>query len=72
MNAHHTVILQKERKGASVYELLHGRELSKVLYEGVKGENHEHSFRLLKDEIQKAVALGFVREEEFGRWVYQE
>ncbi|MEH6940382.1 competence type IV pilus ATPase ComGA [Bacillus sp. JJ722] len=62
----------KRKKRASVYELLHGRELSKVLYEGVKGENHEHSFRLLKDEIQKAVALGFVREEEFGRWVYQE
>ncbi|MGM9926241.1 MAG: competence type IV pilus ATPase ComGA [Bacillus sp. (in: firmicutes)] len=62
----------RRKKRASVYELLHGKELSKVLYEGVKGERYEHSFRHLKDEIQKAVALGYVHEEEFGRWVYEE
>ncbi|WP_050615760.1 competence type IV pilus ATPase ComGA [Bacillus testis] len=61
----------KRNKRASVYELLHGKELSRLLDEGVKGEEHEYTYRLLEDEINKAVALGFAREEEYDRWVYK-
>lgn len=61
----------KRKKRASVYELLYGRELSSVLFNELKGETHEQSFRFLKDEIKKAVALGYVREEEYSRWIYQ-
>lgn len=62
---------RERKKRATVYELLHGKELSNILKEGGE-EQHEHSYRLLEDEIKKAVALGYVREEEYGRWVYRE
>ena len=61
----------ERQKRASVYELLYGRELAELLNKG-GDTNNEYSYRLLKDEIKKAVALGFVREEEYGRWVYEE
>ena len=61
---------RERQKRASVYELLHGKELAELLKEGGEAK-HEFSYRLLKDEIKKAVALGFVREEEYGRWVYE-
>lgn len=62
----------KRKKRASVYELLYGRELSNILSERVKDERNEQSYRLLKDEIKKAIALGFVRKEEYRRWVFKE
>ena len=59
------------RKRASVYELLHGKQLKSILYEE-EGEKYEPTYRLLKDEIKKGIALGYVREEEYGRWVNME
>jgi len=56
-------------KRASVYELLYGRDLVKVL-QGVKGENIEARHRTLKEEIGKAVAMGFVENKEFERLVF--
>ncbi len=63
---------KNRRKRASVYELLYGKELANILNEKVNDEQVEQPYRLLKDEIKKAVALGFVREEEYRRWVYKE
>lgn len=59
----------KRSKRASVYELLHGQQLEEVLEAGMKGERNAQSFVLLKDEIKKAVALGYIREEEYHKWV---
>ena len=56
-------------KRASVYELLYGKDLAKVL-QAVKGkELKKHSYRTLKNEIGKAVALGFVENKEYERLV---
>jgi competence protein ComGA len=57
-------------KRASVYELLYGKELARVL-ESAKGGTSGLRYRSLKDEIAKAVALGFVRKEEYERWVFE-
>ncbi|MGN1400712.1 MAG: competence type IV pilus ATPase ComGA [Bacillus sp. (in: firmicutes)] len=63
----------KRKKRAGVFELLYGKALCQILVDdGGKGVEDEQTSRELKDEIRKAVALGFVREEEYGRWVYEE
>ncbi|WP_245602138.1 competence type IV pilus ATPase ComGA [Peribacillus kribbensis] len=59
-----------KRSRASVYELLYGRDLACV-FEEIKGERRPRSWRSLKDEISKAVALGFVDEKEYDRWVFE-
>lgn len=58
-------------KRASVYELLYGKELAKVL-QAARGEQEQvkPSYRTLKQEIGKAVAMGFVEDKEFERLVY--
>lgn len=60
-------------KRASVIELLNGKALSSVFKE-VKGENPEkqHSYKSLKDYISKGIALGYVKENEYDRWVYHD
>jgi competence protein ComGA len=57
-------------KRASVYELLHGKDLAGVL-EAAKGERKMVKYRQLKDEIGKAVAMGYVDQSEFERLVFQ-
>lgn len=59
----------QKNKRASVYELLSGKELGKVL-QLAKGEKTETNYRTLKQEIGKAVALGFVEDKEFARLVF--
>lgn len=55
-------------KRASVYELLCGQDLGKVL-QAAKGEQIKPSYRTLKEEVGKAVAMGFIEDEEFERLV---
>ena len=59
----------KRNKRASVYELLKGKELEKIM-QAAKGEQVQTSYRTLKQEIGKAVAMGFVDDKEFERLVY--
>ncbi|MFD6442597.1 competence type IV pilus ATPase ComGA [Peribacillus sp. NPDC060186] len=60
-------------KRASVYELLYGKSLAEVLKmtKEEKGKGTV-SYRQLKDEIGKAVAMGYVDSHEFERLVYDE
>jgi competence protein ComGA len=60
----------KRNKRASVYELLYGRGLSQVL-QAARGDHKQPNHRQLKDEISKAVAMGFVKPEEYERWVHE-
>lgn len=55
-------------KRASVFELLTGGSLTAVL----KGTDDEQgpSYKQLKDAIRKGIALGFIKESEYERWVY--
>ncbi|WP_377879484.1 competence type IV pilus ATPase ComGA [Bacillus sp. CGMCC 1.16607] len=55
-------------KRASVFELLTGKNLTSVLKEA-KGENAEIKYRTLRDVIKKGIALGFIKEGEYERWV---
>jgi competence protein ComGA len=55
-------------KRASVFEILSGRVLTDVLREA-RGEKTEYQFRTLKEEIRKGIALGWIRDEEYRRWV---
>ncbi|WP_409293384.1 competence type IV pilus ATPase ComGA [Peribacillus sp. SCS-37] len=55
---------------ASVYELLYGRTLGSVIGEA-EGKSEKIKPRELKDEISKAVALGYVTDAEFYKWVYE-
>lgn len=60
-------------KRANVMELLSGKALTTVLKE-VRGEQVQirYPYRTLRDYIKKGIALGFIKEHEFGRWVYQD
>lgn len=54
-------------KRASVFELLTGRALSSVLH------GHDtYPYRTLKDEIKKGIALGYIKESEYSRWIHDE
>ncbi|WP_370017076.1 competence type IV pilus ATPase ComGA [Peribacillus sp. B2I2] len=60
-------------KRASVYELLYGKSLAEVLrMMGDEKGRATASYRLLKDEIGKAVAMGYVDSQEYERLVYHE
>ncbi|CAG9619272.1 competence type IV pilus ATPase ComGA [Sutcliffiella rhizosphaerae] len=54
---------------ASVYELLYGSELKKVL-DQCKGKAVELHYPTLKEVIKKGIALGFIHGQEYERWVY--
>jgi competence protein ComGA len=55
-------------KRASVFELLAGKSLNATLKEA-KGEKTSLNYRTLKDVIKKGIALGFIKESEYDRWV---
>jgi competence protein ComGA len=55
-------------KRASVFELLTGKNLNGVLKE-TKGELVTVKYQTLKDTIKKGIALGFIKEGEYERWV---
>jgi competence protein ComGA len=60
-------------KRANVIEILHGRALASVLKE-VKGEVPyvRYPYKTLKEHIRKGIALGFIKEEEYDRWVHED
>ncbi|PLS15253.1 competence protein ComG [Bacillus sp. M6-12] len=62
------ICTMKHNKRASVYELLHGKDLANTLLE-VQGVREKSTYRQLKNEIGKAVALGYVKSKEYERWV---
>jgi competence protein ComGA len=55
-------------KRASVFEILSGRSLNGVI-KNAKGETAIVNYRTLKDAIKKGIALGYVKEGEYERWV---
>lgn len=59
------------RKRASVFELLSGNALSAALIEAKGGAVCTH-YPTLRDIIRKGVALGFIKESEFERWILNE
>ena len=59
----------ERNKRASVYELLYGKELNKVL-QAANGVQMKTCYRTLKNELGKAVAMGFVEDKEYERLVY--
>ena len=60
-------------KRASVIELLNGNALTAVFKE-VKGEQTPNAspYKSLKDYISKGIALGYIKKDEYKRWVYQD
>ncbi|MBN8190931.1 type II/IV secretion system protein [Bacillus sp. NTK074B] len=56
---------------ASVYEIITGSALKKVLKEA-RGEIVQHQYSTLQTLICKGVALGFVSENEYRKWVHEE
>ena len=61
----------EKRNRASVYEIITGSALKKVLKEA-RGEIVQHKYRTLQTLICKGVALGFVSENEYRKWVHEE
>jgi competence protein ComGA len=57
-------------KRASVFEILAGKNLTQALKEA-KGEKAEVHYRKLKDVINKGIALGYIKEAEYERWVHE-
>jgi competence protein ComGA len=55
-------------KRASVFELLSGKNLNAVLKEA-KGELASSNYQTLKDVIKKGIALGYIKEGEYERWI---
>lgn len=56
-------------KRASVFEVLSGKSLTEVISEA-KGKQVHYDYPKLKDMIKKGIALGFIKESEYERWVY--
>jgi competence protein ComGA len=55
-------------KKACVFEILAGQSLSHVIDEA-KGEKRAYSYMTLRKVISKGIALGFIKETEYDRWV---
>lgn len=58
-------------KRASVFELLSGKNLSLVMKEA-KGSKVQMKYHTLKDVIRKGIVLGYIKESEYERLVYDE
>ena len=58
-------------KRASVFELLTGRNLNGVMRE-VRGESALINYPTIKDTIRKGIALGYIKETEYERLVYED
>ncbi|MDP4156938.1 MAG: ATPase, T2SS/T4P/T4SS family, partial [Bacillota bacterium] len=58
-------------KRASVFELLSGKNLHLTMKEA-KGVKVDLNYRTLKDVIRKGIALGYIKESEYERLVYDE
>lgn len=54
-------------KRASVFELLTGRALTSVMH-----NEEAYPYKTLKDVIMKGIALGYIKESEYERWVYED
>jgi competence protein ComGA len=55
-------------KRGNVFEILTGRDLASVLKEA-RGEKLHYQYKTLKDAITKGIALGYIKESEYQRWV---
>lgn len=55
-------------KRASVFELLSGRALNAAMKEA-RGVQAYSKYRTLKEVIRKGIALGYIKETEYDRWV---
>lgn len=60
---------RKHENRAPVYEILYGHALYEALME-MKGIPMETTYETLKKVISKGIALGFIKEKEYERWVY--
>lgn len=58
-------------KRASVFELLSGKNLSLAMKEA-KGSKVKMNYHTLKDVIRKGIVLGYIKESEYERLVYDE
>lgn len=58
-------------KRGSVFEILSGNSLTAVLRQA-KGINEGTRYKTLRDAVSKGIALGFIKEEEFKRWILDE
>ena len=55
-------------KRGNVFEILTGRDLASVLKE-TRGDHQLYNYKTLKDAITKGIALGYIKESEYQRWV---
>jgi competence protein ComGA len=58
-------------KRASVFELLSGKSLASALGE-IRGEKSTDHYQTLRQVIRKGIALGYIKESEYDRWVFSE
>ena len=58
-------------KRASVFELLSGKSLASALGE-IRGDKSIDHYQTLRQVIRKGIALGYIKESEYDRWVYSE
>ncbi|KMY54750.1 competence protein ComG [Bacillus sp. FJAT-27231] len=63
--------VKKQRRQATVYEILSGTDLQAVLNEA-KGEASQYHYPLLKHLLRKGIALGYLSQTEYDRWVFEE
>ncbi|ALC81611.1 MULTISPECIES: competence type IV pilus ATPase ComGA [Bacillus] len=63
--------LLRNTRRASVYELLYGKSLSLCMKEA-QGEHAVHHYVTLKRLMQKGVALGYLTDKTYFRWVLHE
>lgn len=58
-------------KRAAVFDLVHGQMLRQIINTAQKGERVKRS-RTLESMIRKGIALGYISQEEYKRWIVEE
>ncbi|MBS4199660.1 type II/IV secretion system protein [Bacillus sp. FJAT-49732] len=62
---------QYRPKRTGVYEILHGKTLLHSLKE-TREEEDEYHYETLQKLIRKGIALGYLPQEEYDRWIFEE
>ncbi len=62
--------LKDRVKRASVFEIITGKTILPILHNNVVRETSK--YKTLAQNINKGIALGFIKKDEYERWVYDD
>lgn len=61
----------RKAKRTGIYEIMHGHTLEQAIEEA-KGKRVKYQFQTLQNLIRKGIALGYLPNEEYERWIHDD